>query len=69
MPMVGSAAPVWGDVAQLDGLGDRLGTGLDMAGQPSPEVGLDARNHRLPLLSVRVGRVIGSTEPAISNLC
>ena len=66
MPMVGSAAP---DVAQLDGLGDRLGTGLDTAGRSSPRGGLDVRNHRLPLLSVRVGGVIGSTEPAISNLC
>jgi hypothetical protein len=40
---------------------------VDLAGEPSPEVGLDARNHGL--LSVRVGRVIGSTELALSNLC
>ena len=40
---------------------------FNLAGQPSPEVGLDARNHGL--LSVRVGRVIGSTELALSNLC
>jgi hypothetical protein len=67
-PNGGSAAPVWGDVVQLGGLGDRLGTGLvDLAGQPAPEVGLDARNHGL--LAVRVGRVIGSTELALSNLC
>jgi hypothetical protein len=58
------AAPVCGEVGQLGGLGDRLGTELDIAGQPAPEVGLDARNHGLALLlSVRVGRVIGSTEP------
>jgi hypothetical protein len=40
---------------------------VDLAGQPAPEVGLDARNHGL--LAVRVGRVIGSTELALSNLC
>jgi hypothetical protein len=54
---------VCGEVGQFGGLGDRLGAELDIAGQPAPEVGLDARNHGLALLlSVRVGRVIGSTE-------
>jgi predicted transposase YbfD/YdcC len=43
-----------GDVAQLGGLGDRLGTGLDIAGRPSPEVWCrgPATTGR-PLLSVR----------------
>jgi hypothetical protein len=67
MPTVGSAAPVWGDVEQLGGLGDRLGTGLDTAAGHRPRFGVDARNHWL--LSVRAGRVIGSTRLAISNLC
>jgi hypothetical protein len=67
MPTVGIAAPVWGDVEQLGGLGDRLGTGLDHAGRPTPEVGLDAATTGLPLLSVWVGRVIGSTEPALAT--
>jgi predicted transposase YbfD/YdcC len=50
MPTVGSAAPVCGEVGQLGGLGAEL----DIA----------ARNHGLALLlSVRVGRVIRSTEP------
>jgi hypothetical protein len=66
--MVGSAAPVWGDVAQLDGLGDRLGTGLDMAGH-RPEVVSTSATHRSAAAVGRVGRVIGSTEPALSNLC
>jgi hypothetical protein len=56
-----------GDVAQLGGLGDRFGTGLDIAGRPSPEVGLDAATTGLPLLSVWVGRVIGSTEPYVKQ--
>jgi hypothetical protein len=55
MPTVGSAAPVCGEVGQLGGLG--------------AEPDIAARNHGLALLlSVRVGRVIGSTEPKLSNL-
>src|SRR4029453_3741224 len=65
--MMGSAAPVGGDVAQFGGLGDRLGTGLDVAGQPSPEVGVDVRNHKAAGCEGRQGDRIDGT--CFSNLC
>jgi hypothetical protein len=56
------------DVAQLGGLGDGLGTGLEIAGRPSPE-GVDARHHRAAAAVGEGRQVIGSTEAALSNLC